>query len=316
MDTLVQILIGVAVSVGLFLIGYRQTIGARRERVHAANSVIESILLRRIVLESYTPSLEDVSRFVEGKARDHRVRPPDLWSEPQILDTIVTRIIESDFITREQRNEILRRLSPLIVAAEEKPIEAFDMMEAAQPATRLFGVPALMAVLASILGVTLSLFFTRETFTWTILAVFAASLVIIIIIYTVFRIREDLEEVVSSAKTIETTIDFEREVARLIQEVGGKLALNAADKGFDFLVDLEGKRTLIEVKAWTGKSVPIHLLQQLAKRLYAAIEELKADQAIIVTKEGIDFPESTFTDSRIRVMSLRELRDYFVHGKR
>ncbi len=43
--------LGIVVSVGLFLIGYRQTVGARKERVTNANQEVEKILVRRIVLE-------------------------------------------------------------------------------------------------------------------------------------------------------------------------------------------------------------------------------------------------------------------------
>ena len=74
-------IIGIAVSVSLFLLGYRQTIGARRERIRAANAELERILVRRIVLEKYTPTQMDLSRLIDGKAGDYRVRRADLISE-------------------------------------------------------------------------------------------------------------------------------------------------------------------------------------------------------------------------------------------
>jgi hypothetical protein len=51
--------LGAAVSVGLFLIGYRQTVGARRERAKAASVELERTLLKRVLLEGYDPSIRD-----------------------------------------------------------------------------------------------------------------------------------------------------------------------------------------------------------------------------------------------------------------
>ena len=53
---------GIAISVGLFFVGYRQTIGAKKERIRSANDETEKILVRRIVLEEYTPRVEDIAR--------------------------------------------------------------------------------------------------------------------------------------------------------------------------------------------------------------------------------------------------------------
>ena len=75
--------LGILVSVTLFLIGYCQTIGAKKERNRSANIDIEKILVRRIILETYEPSLDDLSRLIEGKARDFRVRSRELMSESQ-----------------------------------------------------------------------------------------------------------------------------------------------------------------------------------------------------------------------------------------
>lgn len=60
MDGYIQTAIGVLVSVVFFVIGYRQTIGARKERAAAANRAVYKALLRRLVLESYSPKLGKV----------------------------------------------------------------------------------------------------------------------------------------------------------------------------------------------------------------------------------------------------------------
>jgi hypothetical protein len=115
-------ILGILISVGLFLIGYRQTIGAKKERVNSANGEVEKILVRRIVLEGYAPHVADVARLLAGKARDFRVRASDLLSEEQLLTNIFTRILETDLLPQDKRDEILKRLNPIIIEAEGEPL--------------------------------------------------------------------------------------------------------------------------------------------------------------------------------------------------
>ena len=95
MENYLLSILGIAVSIMLFLIGYRQTIGAKKERIKSANSEVEKIMVRRIVLESYTAKPIDIARLIEGKARDFRVKVGDLLSDSQIMNCIYTRILET-----------------------------------------------------------------------------------------------------------------------------------------------------------------------------------------------------------------------------
>src|ERR1043165_6787136 len=111
-------LAGIGLAVFLFLIGYRQTVGARKERVRASNVDVQKILLRRVVLERYAPNVADIARIIEGKAREFRVRPDDLLSEEQILNGLYTSVVESDLIPPEQRREAIDRISQAFAEAE------------------------------------------------------------------------------------------------------------------------------------------------------------------------------------------------------
>ena len=145
--------LGIAVSVGLFLVAYRQTIGARKERIAAANSELERILVRRIVLEKYIPNETDISRLIEGKARDYRVRSTELLSEAQVLTTVYTRIMESDLIPADQRDEILGRIAPVLSESERAPVQEEALQEVTSSQRRFRttqAVLALSAVLASV----------------------------------------------------------------------------------------------------------------------------------------------------------------------
>ena len=94
----------------LFLFGYRQTIGARKKRVRAANNAVHRALVRRMVLESYQPRYDDITRILEGKAREFQVSADDLYSEEQVLNQLFTEVFDNDLIAPLQRTEIEKRL--------------------------------------------------------------------------------------------------------------------------------------------------------------------------------------------------------------
>ena len=115
--------LGIAVSVVLFIISLRKAVGAGKERVRSGNDEIEKILVRRIVLEGFEPSAEEIMRLIDTKSRDFRIRATDLLSESQFMNNVYTRIVESDFIPHEQRQELLKRLSRTIEEIETSLVQ-------------------------------------------------------------------------------------------------------------------------------------------------------------------------------------------------
>ncbi|HLE35776.1 MAG TPA: hypothetical protein VI699_01375 [Candidatus Acidoferrales bacterium] len=315
--------VGILVSVGLFLVGYRQTIGAKKERVNSANSEVEKILVRRIVLESYTPPLADVSRLLEGKARDFRVRASDLLSEEQLLTSIFTRILESDFLPQDKRDEILRRLNPVMAEAEGEPPpeqalvgipssrERFRTRTAALAAMGLAAsvVGALIAALPSAAGLDSDL----AKLLPVMVATLAASFTVIAVVGSFLRLRESQEET-SKADAISRYVGFEREVANVIAAAWGQADAGPADAGYDFAVNQNGKKILIEVKSWS-RPMPVRLIGQLAQRLRHVVEREQAAEAIIVTPTSLNVPDEVIAPG-VRLMTLRDLRNYLAHSKK
>jgi hypothetical protein len=156
LDTVLGVL-GIAVSLLLFVIGYRQTVGAKKERVAACNQQVENILVRRIVLEAHVPKVLDIARLIEGKARDFRVGVTDVLSVAQTLNVIYTRVTESDVIPGEQRQQLLDRIRPALEeceAPDEGVLEAQEELEAQERRrhTRTSAALGAMAVMASLAG--------------------------------------------------------------------------------------------------------------------------------------------------------------------
>ena len=316
--------LGIAVSVTLFLIGYRQTIGAKKERVRSGNDEIEKILVRRIVLEEFEPSAEEIMRLIDTKARDFRVRATDLLSESQFMNSIYTRIIESDFIPYEQRKEVLKRLSRIIEAIEaslvqEQSVEEIISGSRLRPIASMIPV---MAVAASLVGTLLAILpdirdaradiIEFSEVLPVFIATIAMSIAIISLISVIYRIRERQQEEPSKATALSGYLEFEGEVFRALQklDITSAKSTDAAhtSSAYDFLIELHGKKILVEVKNWSRNMSPLVISRTFA-RLRDAIALENASYAVVVTRKKTPTSNlSHLEDDRIKIMTLSEFR--------
>jgi hypothetical protein len=322
-DYLLEIL-GIIVSVGLFFIGYRQTVGAKKERIINANAEVERILVRRIVLENYNPCTSDINRLLEGKARNFRVKVGDLYSDAQVLTNIFTRIFESDFIPQPQREDILNRLTPILEKAETTPVkeeEISDLPTSKQYFVSKALIPIAMAIIASALGGITSVLpefgkvgINKELLP-VLIAVSALSFAIIIIVYSYFRVRESQEATTfsSRSKILQEYLDFEKQVVETIRKSGAKVSpAELQDRGYDFQVDVGGKKILIEVKS-TSRGLPTSIIGRIIRFLAEAIERENADEGILITNRPVELPEEKIEGKKVHILTLREFRNYLVH---
>lgn len=313
-----QTLLGIAVSVFLFIIGYRETVGAKKERIRIANNEIQQTILKRIVLDSYNPTLDDLSRIIDGKSRDHRVKSNELLSPIQILNTLFTRIVESDFIASDQREKILDRLNPIIVAAEKEPFEEIKEIETSQK-WNYFSIKftLIAAILTSLIGSLFTLYQKEVIPSKEMGLVFILSILIITFLTVILRFKESQEEP-SKSPTLQDYYTFEKEVESTLKKfsVLKEYGHVSAERGYDFYVEINGKGVIIEVKTWP-KKISTAMLQNTIDRLKRALEsEEKATEAIIITKNPIAFPSEIIQNIPIRVMAFKEFRNYLVHIKK
>ena len=310
---------GIVVSIVLAIPFYRQTVGARRERVRAANSELEKILIRRIVLESYQPTVDDLSRLIGGKAREHRIKRGDLLSETQLLETVFTKITESDFMTQDRRNEVLERLSPLFAKVEKATEEETRLIELPIAEKRLYARNRLLFTiglstsLSGAIGVIIvSALFEVGTFpTMSIIIAFVGSLALISMIFAIYRIRESGEEP-SARSAMQSAMDFEQEVINTLKKLRIPVFIAERTSGFDLITTVGERRVLIEVKAYTRRP-PLPYIKNTIEKLNRAVQARNADEGIVVTKESYRLPDDLLKNTKLRIMTLRELRNYLAH---
>ncbi|UCG15702.1 MAG: restriction endonuclease [Phycisphaerales bacterium] len=313
--------LGIVVSVALFLVGYRQTIGAKKERVKAANSDLERILVRRIVLEKYAPKEAEVSRLIGGKARDFRVRATDLLSEAQVLNTVYTRITESDLIPADQRDEILDRVGPALAESEAAPVQEEALAEVTSSEQRLRATRAavaLMSVLTSVVGGLVAVIpeirgmeaRIREMLPM-IASTAGASLAVIAVLFVVTRLRASQEETTNKAKELAKYFEFEAQVRKTLERLGNILEPSGPHRGVDFVIQRGDHKIAVEVKAWS-RPVSTGIVRRIIEEVQRSAERIGATEAVIVTAGQT--PNLDLADSgSVKLMTLKQLRNYVAH---
>ena len=313
--------LSVVISVVLFWITYKQTIGAKAERIISSNAELEKILLRRIVLENYIPTKIDILRLIESKARDFRVRDIELLSETQILDIVYARILESDLIPSDQRKILLEKINPILVGFELAPLEEHTVEEvkATKRILRMSQIiPVYIGLGTSIAGGIISLIpFFKGVDTTVIkaipefIATIATSFAIVIVLLKIVRLKAPQEDMPSKAKEITKYYNFEERVYRTLKNAGIVVKLSGPrDEGFDFFVAVRDKNYLIEVKSWS-KSVGKFVIARTIERLRESANRIGVNESIIVVDDPYIKKYSDINMEGISIMTLGELMVYF-----
>ncbi|TQR26827.1 hypothetical protein C7Y47_24130 [Lysinibacillus sphaericus] len=323
MEGYIQMALGISVSIIIYLLGYKQTIGAKKERIKAANSEIEKILIRRIVNDNYNLNVLDIIRLTQGKARDFMVRVEDLLNTNEILNALYTRIIESDFITKEQRENTLSILRPLLEdvyddfgGGRRVRVKVKDIFLNKQGSISIQPVITVaMAIVASLLGSIISnpsiLKGDLLDINFNLLSIpLIGSLLGISFISLLKRFKESQQEVTisSTSRTIEEALNFEKEVAEVISRKTYTALPMERNKEYDFFIHNNEKKIIIEVKLWK-RGPNIGMLKRTIERLKDAVVNENATEGIIVIKLPFKFDEKLI-ESNIKIMTLDQLKKY------
>jgi hypothetical protein len=320
MDTYIQTALGILVSVLLFLIGYRQTVGARKERVSSANEKLVETILRRIILEGYIPQRKDIGRIIEGKARDYKIRVKDILSIDQIINTLYTRIFENDLISKDEREANLEKFSIHFEHEKDltKPEVEFAFSHSRDRNKKFLNIIIIsLGIMSSIIGVSLAyidkltLFNFNEPFNYTIVGSMLASLLAISVSYIFLRFKdsqESSEDSAGSKKPLLEYAKFEREVQNQLKKLRIPYEIpSQPDSGFNLVATIKGKKTAIEIRDWKNRP-PLNFINILVRRMNLEMKQSGIEKGIFVVKNSFDLgPDLRFSDD-IKIITISELK--------
>lgn len=319
MDGYLQTGIGIAVSILLFWLSYRQTIGAKKERTKNANKSLHRAVMRRMVLEGYSPKYKDISRIIEGKAREFNTSVNDMLSEEQILNSIFTEVFDSDLISPDQRIEIETRLDSLFSKMEEKPsiptIYEFKLLKEESKKKR--DSLAILTVAVSMVGASTSVLYSfikdpssliasNSEWLYSGLGVFVVSLTMITLMSIVRKEKEESYSPSRSSSALSAAA-FEVEIAKAIDKSGYKYQSEprVGDHRPDFIIEANNKRIAVDAKAW-GDVVPLSGIRRTIQRLEALSREDGIDSVYLVTKKSVPTKGFNSEGGLVKVVNINE----------
>lgn len=329
MDAYIQTAIGIVVSVALFLAGYRQTIGAKKERVRSANNAVNKALLRRLVLDNYTPRITEIDRLLQGKASEFRVSIAELNSTEQVLTQVFTEIFDNEFIASGRRVDIENRMSEafdeLIRARSPRVVREIDLPRWEPPVGRN-ALPAIMGLAASLGGAITVFIYTLQRdksvlggpsalsdirVLLPVIFAFLGSLTAVGVIVLFKRTRESPEIFLRRYAYVTQGSGLEQQISVILKkgsysydvepDVGGGLRP-------DFLAEVGKKRVAIEARNWRSPP-PLETIARLREFGTAVLTAGNVDDVIIVTKARVPIAEN-MASSRVRFLTVKELPTY------
>jgi hypothetical protein len=305
-------LLGAALSLILFGISYRQTIGARKERARNANAEMERTLMKRIILEGSDVSPTDLGRYFAGKAREHRVRPSALLGHADLLENVMTRVIDDDFLEGEVRQKVLKRIGSMLDAVEREPASdewAPQSETEPDPARQRTLLLAVLATTTAIIGSFVAVIPTITEGSGgggvAFVAALGASLVLITMALTFVRLREGDDSESSRESSLQREARLERQVQRVLK----KADLNETerpDRGLDFVVRRDGRTVGLELKAWQ-RPVPRPVLGRSFKFAETAGQQLGVDEVLLVVPDRSPVRADDLGGDFVRLVKADEL---------
>ena len=192
---------GIVVSVLTFILGYRQTIGARQERLRSLDRTVTNTLLKRLILADKELTWTDVEREVAGKAVEARIAATALRQPESIVDYLYSAVLESDLISSADRERALGTLNDLKANALPLSVKRqLDLAAAARirsrQATTAVAALSTAAGLAGLAVAALGPNSTRSTsMQWMTPLTFATVIVVLLIAGLAWARRSSLPRV-------------------------------------------------------------------------------------------------------------------------
>jgi len=269
-----------------------------------------------MVLEDYAPAYSDVTRLIEGKAREFQVSLNLLFSEEQILNSLYTEVFDSDLISPSQRVEIEKRLGDCFTIIENEPSKATftDFQQLRFERKSMKDSLTAMVLAASMLGAMSSILFKFiETRTleveWLLsgVGVLVASVAVLTSL-SIFRKSKEVEFSPSRGSVQIISSEFESDIAKILVKNKFDFTIEPRVGSLrpDFLVRHNGKVIAIEAKSW-NKSMPIHYMRRILDYMNKLVQSEGIDQAILVTNKNADVPFGKLDNENISVISINEL---------
>lgn len=292
-------LLGIFVSVATFLISYKQTIGARKERARNVIGEINKTLYRNLILEEFVPSLEDLNRMLSSKILECRIKEGDLPAEIDFLNALYTRLIEDELIETNIKDKLIAKIDEKI-KSEIKNLFLEEPTEKKSDRDKYFlSSSALLSLFMGMMVFIVS--FYRFGIpspdlggVMIILTMLVFMIMALVITQNILRQKnQETQEISPTKSRIKEMIDFESSVYKKIKNSGFKnikKSILLGDNNGRIVVDFyaEKNKTAYYFEVKNLKSIAPSLVLQKLKQISDEIKKTdKKSKLILITRGKI-----------------------------
>lgn len=308
--------LGIILTIIFFIVGYRQTIGARKERAGAANREISEILLRRFTLDSdFSLQYVEIEKFVTGKALDNRVKRSDVLSMDEISPLLYSRVVSSDYVPSEKRKSVLEKLdkSFKLSTAEHASFESIAASSSANgrkiPVEVTLGLlSASMAIAVSIVAAFLATEWTKELSLQSLQGpLFIATGVtaitaVVLVLYVRFREKATATkpDITLSSYALRAQ-ELETRVIERLEAIGVPFT---QERDVDLIIRIKQKRVAVQLKLSSPSSL---MSRSIMHNMKSLLSKYGCEEGYIVFPSPVPDKIRNLGDERVKILGLDEL---------
>ena len=320
---------GVLVTIALTLLGHRQLVQSRDERIRQANREVDAALVERVVSDGYVPTGDEIQCLLGARAFDNRVTADALLGVDDVWTLLIGRVVEHDFIAASERVEILRRLTSARDAELRRvhspaPSTAYgsERGDGAAPGAR-YGrsgrgevalVLATIGLLAAAAGALVALGVSAAVSSATTARLGGAGVVVILLtcIAAAAAPLLLLEMRRGTLRRSEQPVATRPRLGELVRHHVRDLDVAVTEHDVvDFMVEHGGATVLLELRTW-GPLPADDSVRTVLDRLSQAVAREQADRGLVVLdkRSRVPSPELTGEYRDVDVVRASELADH------
>lgn len=282
---------GVVISIVLYLLADRKTIGAKREKINSIYEEVIKTLFRSIIHESYIPSIEEIERMITTKCIKNKLKL-NYFPEPlEFVNAVYTKIMQDDVLEGKKKKSLINKVNEYIEINSKKvsdEIEDETVDTGKEDKFRL-----LLMVMSSVMAVLFTFFITinktnlfpRETI-YLLIGTFVAALTSIMMLTFIKRYKEDNTISSQIQNKYRNYKELENKISRMIKNfesvVEPRIITSKGRARVDFQFKKGNKKYFVEIKSFSS-SAPRSSIYQLMRVGRILKLENKNNITILVT---------------------------------
>lgn len=307
--------LGVILTIVFFVVGYRQTIGAKKERVSAADRDVVETLLRRFTLEpDFSITLDEIERFVAGKAIDFHVKRLDVLSIDELWVLLYSRVVSTDYVSAKQRKPILEKINK---SFEPKPgddgllLKSSLAEEALTKNTKKLQFASLGLISALMSGVLLALASSLVANYEKIATATKVPLIIggalslatatVLVLFFALRERQTATKETDFSVSRPRPYEFERGLIQRLKAIG--VDIDMRQRAVDMIVTIKNRRVAVDMKTFPPA---LRLAKSMAKRMNSSLAQFECDVGYFVIASPIPAQIRELNSDKVRFVEVDE----------